>query len=851
MTILKQMACLNTYHFALRYIFFQFVVTNLSVNGLYFQKHPHSTSIFISEIEKCMAEHSMYTLQTSVHHIHHCLINKLYMCWMDYQSEVDIIYIYNKTMQQFSGRRLLHTSHQVLPSDGYHLSLCGLYGNNFPFVKPTSWVIKPYALTLIHIKWLKFKLPISKPRCKFSGIRLVYNSSKSKSNTTKEIFCGSHASWNTVVPSTLEVMFYHDQQIDIVGSYGFFAAYSFEDTYELYETDTQTRAYCTPDECVGYSMFHKSGWLQYAIATWHIKSTLPVRTIAIRCTRNLEFSNHTDDRFDIVFYDGPGSQSPSIEPETKSTWHAIISTSTTFQMFVLSKYLLSDKLHTSQPMVNCEYRAISLSLNDKSMTDCYPMQIQQDVDGRKKSQVTVVNNHRSNTACIWAFQLQGHHGLHFELPYFSFSLLNNLQFYEEDFEVSLFDSGLCLYGGLYIYELEGNEPFMRIVHWCPQEAMRFPRIIIDGGTNRKLMILVVSYQAYSSVQMLAQVSKAFITCVVHPNVFGDKDMHMLQSMVNNVYPSDCDYKGYNKFQELQRIANCLFLIYISGSEKVLHDTGKDYNISFTIPPDVGPSEISIVFDMTPTFPSQFYEVLLSFNRRRLFHPRVPTLPKTYSVPLGDWTVTMSNPEISANAKLKADIGIYTIVSVKIFNNLFCSDGRRILSKHAVEYFHHQYHQYKYFMIAKSRRFAYCSEILLTHFTPQIEQFSTEIYVKVTGHGSVVTISKVDPDIWLHRMKCIVNETILLYEIHSIKDTVYRYTFENTSTKTVTWHSIFDSDVYIHITQTLMTTDNTCPGYRKKVDVYYKTNISFALQRLPLEAKTVTHYKARYLHLLCY
>jgi hypothetical protein len=72
------------------------------------------------------------------------------------------------------------------------------------------------------------------------------------------------------------------------------------------------------------------------------------------------------------------------------------------------------------------------------------------------------------------------------------------------------------------------------------------------------------------------------------------------------------------------------------------------------------------------------------------------------------------------------------------------------------------------------------------------------------------------------------------------------TFENIiSTKTITCHSIFDSDVYIYITKTLTTTYNTCPLHLKKVDVDYKTNVSFALQSLPPKAKTVTHYNYLY------
>ena len=85
------------------------------------------------------------------------------------------------------------------------------------------------------------------------------------------------------------------------------------------------------------------------------------------------------------------------------------------------------------------------------------------------------------------------------------------------------------------------------------------------------------------------------------------------------------------------------------------------------------------------------------------------------------------------------------------------------------------------------------------------------------------------------------ESIILYEHHQILNIVYRYTFSNTTSQTMIWSSIFNGDLYFHITKKLVS-PRACDGYVKRIAVRFAA----PYQVMP-NIRRFTYARARYMY----
>ena len=239
--------------------------------------------------------------------------------------------------------------------------------------------------------------------------------------------------------------------------------------------------------------------------------------------------------------------------------------------------------------------------------------------------------------------------------------------------------------------------------------------------------------------------------------------------------------------------------------------------------------------------SQPQHMLLRIKHGHVFHPRLPTRKRKYVILAPGKVIKVFNPmHIHATEISSVDIGKASVIALKMISNMFCSAGKAILKSDDMRYAHHN--QIENFMIEKITNFANCHEILIDHFTPKRQFSITEIFVKVTstGNGSIVRLIPLN----YQAQRCTVNESVILREVHSNLNIFYQYTFVNTANKTIEWHSIFDSDIYLVITKVFLNGDQECHTHMKSVLVVYVPQINVRLKNLPPEATVLTQHDAR-------
>ena len=213
------------------------ILTQAQHHGEYFKQNPRCEKLFTSNIQSCM-RHST-TLQSTLSNIHRCFITKFYLCHVTYSNGNDKIITYNGSLVPPTYQNQAALEDQSLPVQGYHLPICGLFGNFWQHLKPWKWDIKPLQYTFINMNILKFHLPASIPDCSLTGLRLSYEN--------VSVHCGFLAPWMVIAETQLRVTFYKHPDLSTLGNQGFFAHYNFDDTKQLYKK-VHTKGYCNKNK---------------------------------------------------------------------------------------------------------------------------------------------------------------------------------------------------------------------------------------------------------------------------------------------------------------------------------------------------------------------------------------------------------------------------------------------------------------------------------------------------------------------------------------------------------------------------------------------------------------------------
>jgi hypothetical protein len=762
-----------------------------------------------------------------------------------YYDNSDTILTFNTSTRRTTMHHLFQMDHPVLPHLGYQLEICGLIGNVFPALISAKWKINPLPYMIINMKWLKISLPLSHPRCYYSGILVQYIIRESNSdNIINSEFCGKWANLS-LISSSADIEFYHNKQITLFGSYGFFIAYNFEDSHTLYRTAAQMRIVCTYKMCYpSKPVIVKSAWLPDVTITWHIKSDLPVRIVDVMCKSTGPAVN---DRDNMVFHDGPGILSPTIPShlsyDAKISVHTYRSKSSTFQMFIKGIQPLIHNLSESHLLHICKYRTKLMKLSQHSSQGCLNSKVNHPNSNLQKIYLSATDNPRHNTVCQWPFQFHSYIPMQFTLHHFSWTMKHN-EYYNEDIDMQFSDVNLCLHGGLYIYEFYQNAPQVTVLHWCSASKGNLPQISFNIGSDQQLVILLITYYAYSSVDMLASLRQTYMNCLTYTYNMHNED---IQSNVDLTFKNDNTYFIF--LTKYESIVRCFTLIYTAGENRVLYNADNKYNISFKIPSNIGPTDIYLTYGINPSFSvaAKSIILLLEIESGHLFYPRTGTQQNKYHISSHGKMLNIANPlHIHATEIISIDIGLTRIIGLTMISKMFCSNGNLIWENQALGYAHIHTRDYERLMIKRVPKKPECLEILMDSFRQEQQVRITEVFIKVnaSNSGSIIRIYPMNA----HQTNCSINETIFLHEMHSKLDIVYRYIFKNTAARTIEWHSMFDSDVYLHIHKNVLHGYKQCTEYfNKSVMVVYKPTFNTAniLDHIPSKHQTFRLYTARY------
>jgi hypothetical protein len=447
--------------------------------------------------------------------------------------------------------------------------------------------------------------------------------------------------------------------------------------------------------------------------------------------------------------------------------------------------------------------------------------------GKEVQQLRAANSRHDNI-CIWNTNLYRYNGFSLFIEQVEMNMLRPVEYIESDRLIEYSTTALCLYGGLFIYDIHHDKPY-KVLHWCSQGKNTLPVFEFDGGSNRILSIVFISYPRYSTGMILAEMKMTFTACISLFETFILSEN--LQQYVDYVYSSDHRGIGYNEHQRsIQRITNCLSLVYVVGENKVLSSRSNAYNISFTIPSAIGPTHIYISYLVHPYYHHPHHEphhLDIQVETGHIFHFDSQASYDRHVHTPGHKHLSLFNVlKFSAFQNYHIDAGLTYMIAIVFRTNIFCSSAYLILKYKLINYFFVQQVPYDSLMIGQTKTNEDCSEILLHRFV--IDQYTThvtKVFIKVanTNVQTVVTIS--NPQISLFSKNCQVHESIILYECHHKMDIVYRYTFTNTSTHAVTWTSIFSSDIYLHITKTSKPSNDPCDGYVKQISVTYVKQVA--------------------------
>ena len=115
------------------------VCSQVHHHGIYFTENQQSEILFNGNIQLCL-QHYM-NFQSAIDNIHRCFITKFYLCRISYNYSTDTVTTYNASLRSYA--LLDQTPLHYLPSQGYLLPFCGVFGNFWTFLESHRWFVNP------------------------------------------------------------------------------------------------------------------------------------------------------------------------------------------------------------------------------------------------------------------------------------------------------------------------------------------------------------------------------------------------------------------------------------------------------------------------------------------------------------------------------------------------------------------------------------------------------------------------------------------------------------------------------------------------------------------------------------
>ena len=811
-------------------------VVQSSWSGIFFERCPHMKQEFLKQIHGCMEQLS--TLEAHFTHIYHCLINKLFLCQIRYDSvsETETVTVYNIVTRSRLSHNIAHLHRQVLPPGGHLLPLCGVFGNVLPFLKPWSWTITTHLQAIINIMWLKFDIPLTKPDCNLIGVRVrSLNTERPTSVMKSEVFCGTLKPWNIFNAAKIQIDFFNKFYNNGIGPYGFYLSYILEDKHKLYVQQIHNYEYIyqfTPYNLhTSFTTDHLGVWPGKQVQTWHMISSYIGTVIQADCHGRLSTARHND-KLEVSFHDGPGSLSPIINTLVaygNQTLNKGMTSSNTFHMFISAVYPLR------QTLLQCSYKhTLSLEKTDK----CFSKVVKAThVFDRPTYQIGLDKNYHGNIACVFWTSLYTP-ATSFQVVKFQFESWNE-EYIRHD--MNTMNDHLCLYGGLYVdlgvasYPIptwtnnDNDKLDNRVFQLCSSVHRSIPEIVLQGS---KVFINFITYKGYSSGQMLISLQKVLKPCLTVEN----KAFNMHIPFDDLLHQQSLQGKESMYQTEVNRLHQCLQIIHLLGQENVLTTNNNTRVIKFFSYLGSGPTMLDIHY-----FPIN----VLSYRKRKLghliwklqigtqdgrhFHPKLPAIHKTTTFTSGHWKHKSLNL-IALTIREPIQSGSGHVMIVMLFKDSHCTPQMSQHSKTLTYYnIHKQVKNYNIFQVETkiAEQNGQCFETMLDYIGDH-RHMVTEVVIKKASSTIEIQL--------LPQSLCKPNETVTIFESNSHLGIVYRFIFRHTANRKVMFVSRPATDIHVIISKIFQ--PNSCIG-----TAYEKVIIAEEKQDQPSN-DMFEHYPAR-------
>jgi hypothetical protein len=366
---------------------------------------------------------------------------------------------------------------------------------------------------------------------------------------------------------------------------------------------------------------------------------------------------------------------------------------------------------------------------------------------------------------------------------------------------------------------------------------------INQYDGEDIIIVSILYQGYSSGTFIASILPYHESCHIasDPVLYPQNIQQVADSLGQRPEFRADNYMYHTKIR-------CFQILYTLGKHKILTRVDNNYNISFQTPSAIGPSYLTILYEVDSITKINYkrHTLLVSvwsrdyFNKPHFRHISFPMPPLSRRVSGIDIA------QIAVTELYHVDYGISYILFLPFNSFSYCSNGRLILENNLLPLMHHTSQVFFTFGIHQVTRSTTCGEILVTRFDRVCRPlYSSRISINAfPEYAAMIVVSngKVPPQT---NATYAISEIITISEWNYRMNTLYQYGFKNTTSNPVLWTSTFGNKIVIEIITQAKTQANHCGGqHYKYVEVNYIKSVQHYLTVHQPLLKEFKHTPAR-------
>ena len=833
----------------------------------YFDSFPVINKHFTLQIAHCVQAH-LY-LQSTLFIIHKCLSQKIYSCLMRYDQ--GMLYTFNTSDNTYAPHTLHQLRQSILPAEGIHTGICGVFGNRTPFLIKQTWIVKATPTAKVILQFVHFSMPYT-PYCYLMGVTVTLNSTIY--SKTKPRFCGTLDKWHMRSDAIILVTFFNYSPSLSTLNYGFFAYYHIEGNHTHYDTGVNSGVHCHGTYnslCQLHSSVIITDWRETLLtSTWHIIATVEYQVIRVTCTSSKratmeEFLHLT------TFHNGPGPLSPRLQPQQTNSSATYFVLSNSFQLYISGIYTASTHygqgtyayiVMLKRENIICKFMAYSSSFLRSNKHQTYNQSSRKVVNLTKENSQYILEtnvNNNYNLIHMWKIHFppsQLHVPVVFTLRKFQFTGTAHRN------TAADFHYKMCKLGGLFLFQQLPNGMIRQIFSWCDTNSLLSPPITKKNGL---FIILFISFKGYSHGNMKATVELykiTFMHCITRSvqswkNYIMDVGAYLTQLSLLQKQNINIHY--------YQSYANC----YRLHIQRKIVAWKTVFNVTLRTPLGLGPTAVTIDYHSDFVHNNRLTDKSLTVHLEegQPFHPALSTTSRSWALSPGKWQQSTNNLVslyMTNHRHIGIDYGLQITLLVKMycFPSIYTTNWEQRKNWLQLMHFRHNPKQLQHSIGSNLHIIEALSP---QHEVPLHKQSCKDMFTDVFKDNGVIVITDVyikssGKPLFLriiHNSSCSCPSSftvgiVTISEYHSKFRMFYRYMFKLRPYSTILWQkTMVQSDVHIVFNNTAMMKHLPC-HCDAVINLFSVTtyvseplnHLNQTVKRLTSSVGNFTHFSAR-------